>query len=76
MSNIPAITARLLIQFLQYSGFQQVRQKGSHIFFRHSDGRTGTVPMHKGEDLGKGIFNKILRDVEMSKEDFMAWYLK
>ncbi|HHV57920.1 MAG TPA: addiction module toxin, HicA family [Firmicutes bacterium] len=27
-------------------GFSRVRQKGSHVFFRHPDGRTATVPCH------------------------------
>ncbi|HTG58321.1 MAG TPA: type II toxin-antitoxin system HicA family toxin [Terriglobia bacterium] len=27
----------------------QVRQKGSHRFFRHQDGRTATVPDHRDE---------------------------
>jgi len=28
------------------------------------------VPVHKGEDLGSGILSKILRDAEMSREEF------
>lgn len=28
----------------------------------HLDGRTATVPDHKGEDLGRGITNKILHE--------------
>ncbi len=52
------------------------RQKGSHKFFRHPDGRTATVPDHKGEDLGRGITNKILKDAEATREDFLEWYFK
>ncbi|NKQ38235.1 MAG: addiction module toxin, HicA family [Methanosarcinales archaeon] len=54
-------------------GFDQVRQKGSHKFFKHPDGRTATVPDHKGEDLGRGITNKILKDAEVTKGDFLNW---
>ena len=32
------------------------------IFFRHIDGRTATVPDHKGDDFGRGIPNKILHE--------------
>jgi predicted RNA binding protein YcfA (HicA-like mRNA interferase family) len=54
-------------------GFAQTRQRGSHKFFRHPDGRTATVPDHRGEDLGRGILAKILRDAETSPEEFLAW---
>jgi len=36
----------------------------------HLDGKTATVPDHKGEDLGRGITNKILH------EPFNAFLLK
>ena len=75
-SRMPTITARIMIAFLEYLGFQQVRQRGSHRFFRHPDGRTATVPDHPGEDLGRGITNKILRDAEVTRDDFWKWYLK
>jgi predicted RNA binding protein YcfA (HicA-like mRNA interferase family) len=53
--------AEVIVPKNEKVGFEQVRQKGSHKFFRHSDGRTATVPDHKGEDLGRGITNKILK---------------
>lgn len=58
------------------TGLKKVRQHGSHIFFRHADGRTGTVPYHKGGDLGHGITNKILHDADVSRETFLAWLEK
>jgi predicted RNA binding protein YcfA (HicA-like mRNA interferase family) len=76
MARMPTITARVMVEFLKSLGFEQVRQKGSHKFFRHSDGRTATVPDHKGENLGRGITNKILKDVEVTREDFLNWYRK
>lgn len=76
MDRIPTITAKLMIKFLYSLGFEQTRQKGSHKFFKHSDGRTATIPDHKGEDLGRGITNKILKDIEIEKKDFLDWYEK
>jgi predicted RNA binding protein YcfA (HicA-like mRNA interferase family) len=72
MGNMPAITAKVMIEFLKSLGFKQVRQKGSHKFLRHSDGRTATVPDHKGEDLGR----KILKDIECTRAEFLTWYGK
>lgn len=71
--RIPTIRASLLIAFLESLGFEQVRQKGSHKFFRHLDGRTATVPDHKGEDLGRGITSKILKDIEATPVDLIKW---
>ena len=73
MPKLPIITAKTIIQFLIHLDFEFVRQKGSHKFFRHSDGRTATVPDHPGEDLGRGILRKILNDIEVTREDFLNW---
>jgi len=73
---MPTITAKVLIKFLKNLGFKQLRQKGSHKFFRHSDGRTATVPDHRGEELGRGITNKIPKDIEVTREEFINWYQK
>jgi predicted RNA binding protein YcfA (HicA-like mRNA interferase family) len=73
VSRLHPVRARQLIRYLEYLGFIQVRQQGSHKFFRHPDGRTATVPDHAGEDLGRGIMAKILRDVDSSPEEFLAW---
>jgi len=43
------------------------------MFFRHPDGRTATVPFHKGEDIGRGLLNKILDDIEICKEEFIKY---
>lgn len=73
MPRMPTVTSTLMIGFLKSLGFKQSRQKGSHKFFRHSDGRTATVPFHKGEDLGRGLTDKILKDAEVTKADFLRW---
>jgi len=51
-------------------GFEAVRQKGSHVFYRHPDGRTTTVPHHKGRDLARPLLREILREIEISPEQF------
>jgi predicted RNA binding protein YcfA (HicA-like mRNA interferase family) len=67
------VRSREVVRFLEFLGFVQVRQKGSHKFFRHADGRTATVPDHKGENLGRGILAKILRDAGVKPAEFLAW---
>ena len=38
---------------------------------RHVDGRVTTVPVHKGQDIGRGLLRKILRDAELTREEFI-----
>jgi len=49
MSKLPLLTGGELIKILQKIGFNKIRQKGSHVFLRHPDGRTTVVPNHPGE---------------------------
>ena len=42
-----------MIAILLSMGLEEIRQKGSHKFFAHSDGRTTVIPDHTGEDLGR-----------------------
>ncbi|HEY6293893.1 MAG TPA: type II toxin-antitoxin system HicA family toxin [Terriglobia bacterium] len=51
LTRLHPARARQVIRFLEGLAFHQVRQKGSHKFFRHPDGRTVTVPDHQGEDI-------------------------
>lgn len=73
MNRLHPVRARVVARYLESIGFVLVRQKGSHKFFRHPDGRTATVPEHRGEDLGRGILAKILKDAETTPRDFLAW---
>jgi predicted RNA binding protein YcfA (HicA-like mRNA interferase family) len=52
-------------------GFEVVRQKGSHVFYRHPDGRTTTVPNHPGRDLARPLVREILREIELTPEELV-----
>jgi predicted RNA binding protein YcfA (HicA-like mRNA interferase family) len=58
-----------VVKALSELGFQPIRQRGSHLVMKHSDGRVTVVLIHKGEDLGRGILSKIAKDVQISKEE-------
>jgi predicted RNA binding protein YcfA (HicA-like mRNA interferase family) len=49
------LTARQVIRTLEKAGFQVQRQVGSHARLRHPDGRVVTVPIHAGQDIGRGV---------------------
>jgi predicted RNA binding protein YcfA (HicA-like mRNA interferase family) len=72
MTSLPALTGDEIVTALVKAGFQKIHQKGSHGKLAHPDGRTTIVPVHKGESIGKGLMSKILRDVDLSKEEFAS----
>lgn len=72
MPKLAPIRGKQLIAILTKRGFRIIRQKGSHVRLEHSDGRKTTVPVHTGESVGKGLLRKILRDVNLSPEQFSA----
>ena len=72
MSKLPLLTAKELIKILLKLNFEFKRQKGSHKFFQHPDGRTTVIPDHAGEQIDRGLLNKIIKqDIQMSIEDFI-----
>jgi predicted RNA binding protein YcfA (HicA-like mRNA interferase family) len=72
MSRLPALTGREVVAALESAGFSVIRTRSSHHFLRHPDGRTTVVPTHAGETIGPGLMSKILRDCELTREEFAA----
>jgi len=70
MPKLSPIRGKLLISILEKLGFEEIHQKGSHVRLRHSDGRRTSVPVHSGEKVGVGLLRKILRDVNLSPDEF------
>ena len=71
MTRLPRLKGKEVVRALERAGFTVVRIRGSHVFLKHDDGRVTTVPVHSGETVGPGLLRSILRDVEMSVEEFL-----
>jgi predicted RNA binding protein YcfA (HicA-like mRNA interferase family) len=71
MSKLPSLTGKEIVSLLKKAGFIVERQRGSHVFLKHEDGRATVVPVHSGETIGPELLSKILRDVEMTKQDLL-----
>lgn len=69
--KIRPVPAKKAIKALESLGFVQVRQKGSHLFMQHPDGRTTVIPIHSGQDLGKGMVKKLMEDVRISRKEWL-----
>jgi predicted RNA binding protein YcfA (HicA-like mRNA interferase family) len=69
MSSFPSVTGPELIKALSRIGFSVTRVKGSHHWIIHPDGRRTSIPVHGKESLGPGILLKILRDIDLTRDD-------
>jgi len=68
--KLPPVPPQKLIKILSTNGFHVVRQRSSHVQMKNSKGQLVTVPVHAGKDVSVGIILKILRDAEISREEF------
>ena len=71
MTRLPILSAKSMEKILLNLDFERVRQKGSHVFYRHPDGRTTTLPHHSGRDLARPLLREILREIELTPEQLL-----
>jgi predicted RNA binding protein YcfA (HicA-like mRNA interferase family) len=73
MPDLPRVSGDQAIRALERLGFTQVRQRGSHVVLKRAtaDGERGcVVPRHR--ELATGTLRGILRQADVSREDFIA----
>lgn len=64
-----AVKTAKVIKAIKRLGFEEIRQKGSHVFFGHNDGRTTIVPLHK--EIRIKLLTKIIKqDLKTTKDEF------
>lgn len=68
MPKLVPIKPKKLIKILLGLGFVERDAEGSHVFFKHLDGRTTVIPIH--EEISKGLLKKILHDIQLSAEGY------
>ncbi|MGR3311315.1 MAG: type II toxin-antitoxin system HicA family toxin [Candidatus Brocadiales bacterium] len=66
MAKLPVLSGEELIKLLKKTGFQVVRQKGSHVSLEKENYKT-VVPRHY--ELSRGTLLSILKQCGLSKED-------
>ena len=67
MPKFPGLSGKDIVPSLEKLGFQVARQSGSHIMMKRG-GKGCVVPNHK--ELKVGTVNGLLRQAEVSAEDF------
>jgi predicted RNA binding protein YcfA (HicA-like mRNA interferase family) len=71
MTRLPIVKFKAMEKVLLNLGFKIARTKGSHVFYRHPDGRTTTLPNHPGRDLSRPLIREVLREIEIAPEQFL-----
>ena len=69
MARLPILSGRAIVKALATAGYVETRQRGSHIRLVCAGKTSITVPNHKV--VGRGLLKKILRDAELSGEQFV-----
>jgi predicted RNA binding protein YcfA (HicA-like mRNA interferase family) len=72
VGNLPTLKPREVVALLEDLGFVEVRQRGSHKQYRHSDGRGTTVPFHSGQDISPTLLRKIAKDIGLTAERLLG----
>ncbi len=70
MVKLVLISGKKMCKILEKLGFEAIQARGSHVRFKHADGRRTVVPIHGNEDLGRGLLRTILSQIKVSKEEF------
>lgn len=71
MPKLPIIKVRELIRVINKLGFFEFHRVGSHVQFKHSDGRRVTIAIHGGKDVKKKTLKGIINDLDVSIEEFI-----
>jgi predicted RNA binding protein YcfA (HicA-like mRNA interferase family) len=69
MPKLPRVSGAEVVRALARLGFEQVRQRGSHVVLRRVD-KGCVVPLHK--ELAIGTLRGVLKQAGISTEEFMA----
>ena len=69
--KLPRVSAAEAARVLEKAGFFLARQSGSHRIYMNAEGRRVTVPYHSGKELHPKILKNILRDADLTAEEFL-----
>ena len=74
MAKLPRLTGKQLAKIVEKVGFLYSHTTGSHMIYKHTDGRRTTIPHHSGEEIGPGLLNKIIKhDLRIDREEFLRY---
>ena len=72
MPKLPRLSGKEVIKALSKSGFEVVRQKGSHVIMKKKtlEGEIATVVLNHKE-VDRGTLLEIIRQAKLTRDEFM-----
>ena len=72
--KLPRLTGKEVAKVVEKLGFIYSHTTGSHMIYKHPDGRRTTIPHHAGEEIGPGLLTKIMkRELQITREELMKY---
>jgi predicted RNA binding protein YcfA (HicA-like mRNA interferase family) len=73
MKNLPSLNSKQVIKALKKLGFEEVRQKSSHlVLYNQKTNKRTVVPIHAGKEIKKPLLKSIIEtDAGISIEEFL-----
>lgn len=68
--KLPRVTAAEAIRALEKSGFFITRRSGKHLIYKNREGSRVTISYHSGKILHPKVLKSILRDADLTVEEF------
>jgi predicted RNA binding protein YcfA (HicA-like mRNA interferase family) len=73
VAKYPVLKPREVAKILEWLGFVEVRQRGSHKQYRHPDGRSTTLPFHEERDISPILLQRIAKDIKITVEEMLKY---
>jgi len=71
MTKLIPIKPEKLEKLIFSLGFTPLRQKGSHVFYKHLDGRYTTIPFHGAKEIKPNLLQRILKEISLDREEYV-----
>jgi len=69
MAKLPILSGKDVVKTLERLGFEQIRQRGSHVILRRG-GDACVVPLHK--QVKTGTLAGIVRQAGLTRDEFLG----
>jgi len=72
MTRLGSYPGEAVVRAFKRAGWHVARRKGRHVIMeKEGSDATPSIPVHKGKDVKKGALRNLIRDAELSAEEFL-----
>jgi len=73
MTRLRLAPFKKLSKLAQDKGFMEIRSVGSHHVFRNQQGKIIVIPDHGNQVVVRPLLRKILRDMNVTVQEYNQW---